>query len=439
VIHALIAAAALSSARVQASPDVANVASIEVRSSYAGFGSGPSADVKIVRDGARFLYNGRDFPQYLIRRLIVALDESARDLPSPRVLWPNGAGNDNMAAAVTLRACAGDATDLPALGAWWKQLFDSAKPQRAFAADYYGNVMMSTDDYPQVEVIVTFLDGLTTSVSSQSQQQYMLPFHIKQGDVTSDSYSPSLARAIADVNPTDINGKRLRGTSIDQVYGDWLCRAYHGAVSQHTISSFAPAVDSYAAASGIDLSKVDVNLAGISGEVHFRGWPSAATIYLSIDTKVFDAAAFSKGVIAGLARNRLAGNRVLGVPWLKEWLRAEPSLQLIMGHDGAMMMFGQDEARALIKEHAPALFADLKRDGDRALYVGISDSSVNSYSEWVFLSDGRAVLTSFDTRMSRVGPFPPSDVLSWPDYDTTRNTITEIDRNGKVLWNAPPP
>ena len=110
-----------------------------------------------------------------------------------------------------------------------------------------------------------------------------------------------------------------------------------------------------------------------------------------------------------------------------------------MGHDGAMMMFGQDEARALIKEHAPALFADLKRDGDRALYVGISDSSVNSYSEWVFLSDGRAVLTSFDTRMSRVGPFPPSDVLSWPDYDTTRNTITEIDRNGKVLWNAPPP
>ena len=56
-----------------------------------------------------------------------------------------------------------------------------------------------TDDYPTVEVVVTFRDGATRALRSQRQHAAMLPWTTEAGQ----SWDPGIALAIAAVLPAD--------------------------------------------------------------------------------------------------------------------------------------------------------------------------------------------------------------------------------------------
>jgi hypothetical protein len=72
-----------------------------------------------------------------------------------------------------------------------------------------------TDDYPSVHVRLTFEDGSDATVSSNSQQPFMLPWKIELGDATHITFNANISRALAAMLPEKtVNRTRILGEGL---------------------------------------------------------------------------------------------------------------------------------------------------------------------------------------------------------------------------------
>src|SRR5205807_354953 len=69
-----------------------------------------------------------------------------------------------------------------------------------------------TDDYPSVQVQLTFEDGSLATMASDSQQPFMLPWKIEVDGVTHTTYNANVSRALAALLPKKtVNRPRISG------------------------------------------------------------------------------------------------------------------------------------------------------------------------------------------------------------------------------------
>ncbi len=78
-----------------------------------------------------------------------------------------------------------------------------------------------SDDYPGIEVVVTFDDGNTLSASSDSQYLFMLPWKVKGSSGTVSTYNADISRAVAALMPRKAaNRYRIAGEGLASDLGE---------------------------------------------------------------------------------------------------------------------------------------------------------------------------------------------------------------------------
>jgi len=73
-----------------------------------------------------------------------------------------------------------------------------------------------TDDYPQVKVSILYADGNRTTLSSDSQSEFMLPWKVEGSDGTAETYNKNISIAVAAILPEKAaNRERISGSGLD--------------------------------------------------------------------------------------------------------------------------------------------------------------------------------------------------------------------------------
>lgn len=189
------------------------VAKVVIRSSWAGLGVAPEANIVIEETGGVYRRGHDQIEPRLIDALVSAIQEGP--LSQPDLL---NLGVTETWLKTTVPSLTGSDLSWDAATSSQKQLFISSFSDvdtvRAVLPSLYNFVRM--DDYPSVQVEVDYVDGTTISVSSRTPYQFMLPWKVVRGGETTTTYNADISRAVAALMPKKAtNRARLIGDGLD--------------------------------------------------------------------------------------------------------------------------------------------------------------------------------------------------------------------------------
>jgi len=197
-----------------ASCQSAGLRQVQVNSRWGGLGTPAASELTIAKQGSRFRLGHRTIDPELLGSLLAALKEP--DIPEPNL------ANLGITQEWLVRNHEGPLSRYqggPEVRAQNQQvLYRERFEDPAFISSLLSRIYKSgfhTDDYPSVNVRLTFEDGSVATVSSNSQQPFMLPWKVELGGATQITYNANISRALTAILPKKtVNRARISGDGL---------------------------------------------------------------------------------------------------------------------------------------------------------------------------------------------------------------------------------
>ncbi len=382
-----------------------SIAKIAVESRFAGL-SISHTEVLIIKDGNGYRRDHDRVDAQLVEALQIALS----DPPIFKLDLQNLGVNQAWL----------DANAVPAMEKFAPGFDDAAPNQKALYHDSFTNRTLveqvvprlfsfdRTDDYPSVEIEVTFDDGSKATVRSTSQYLFMLPWKVTRSGKTFETYDANISRAVAAVMPKKAtNRSRIAGEGLDRdlaeavmqyIEKDWKLLG----VENHAGRALATLRAKYSVVSADINPYHDVaygvlqnarqpfeqNLHVVVTQKSFPENLTENAILLYSDGKVFGTEDFLQN--AGKYEQL-----VLSVPWLNNLMARDPAfkIQLLWVHDRSFSEKAMKEFTAdMVLMGRDALVDEVRAKQDEIALV-----TINYGDYWLVLPDERMILWRFST------------------------------------------
>jgi WG containing repeat len=424
--------AVLGAAQLMFSPAVfgqtVGLRQIQINSRWGGLGKPAASELTIVKQGSKFRLGDRDIDPGLLGSLETAVKEP--DIPkinlanlgiTPEWLVRNHAGpNTKYQGGPEIRA--------QNQRALYEQKFEDP----SFITPLLSAVYTSgfhTDDYPSVQVQFTFEDGSIATVSSHSQQPFMLPWKVEFGGTTHTTYNANISRALTAMLPEDtVNRPRIAGEGLLDILREAVDRALESDLDGLD-------ADNRAGAALAELKKYySVGEPKIDQyhDVEFgNDWegklPHQTNLHVTLRKNSFppnvsDAVVllYEQGQVKGVEEFlKTAGkyeDLALSVPWLNQFIHDNPKLPVEISYvhnasfgDKAMRTFAGDmKARG-----RDDLVEQVRAQQSQIVLLTISGSY------WLLFPDKHMMLWRYETKWGllkwKPEDFPPGECA---DYQT---------------------
>jgi hypothetical protein len=394
---------------------------VQINSRWGGLGTPAASELTIAKQGSKFRLGHRSVDPELLRTLVTALKEP--DIPELNLanlgltqewLVKNHEGPLS-------RSQGGPEVRAQNQQALYRERFEDP----TFISPLLSRVYRSgfhTDDYPSVNVRLTFEDGSTATVSSNSQQPFMLPWKVELGGATHITYNANISRALAAILPKKtVNRPRISGEGLLDVLRTTVERALEPELNLLD-------ADNRATAALAELRRHYTVVESEINEFHHPEYGTewsgnqphetnlhAALTRPDLPTNVTEALVlgYKDGKVEGLDAFLGSVNKyeslVLVVPWLADYVREHDKVPARISYvhnasfgDKALMVFTSD-MRALGRD-------DLVRE------VTIKQSEITllitgmTYAEsyWLIFPDKHMILWRYNG---------PSGLLKWKPSD----------------------
>lgn len=432
--------------------DAANVGSkglpktIEVELSHTGLAGTKRDSYLITIDGTQARRGVQELPIASITRLIEAIDEPP--LPTPTLA--NLGMTDNWLGL----------TSRTALAAWYPYYVGpehlDANQQRYFYAafadpavasawvsEWSSGGLLVTDDYPSADVQLTWADGSSYKMSSESQWVFMVPWAV--GSSSGKNYNADISRAIAALLPSDaLNRPRLAGDTLEFKYTDWLI-LFHlrdGLDSIEARDVFGDQLAPIARYFTIKkmqnglISSDDLNggLSIVHGQTSVQlrlqdpSQPPNVSVYMSLWTQGNRLNNVPQAV--SIAKDYAA--RVLSVPWLRSYLsqNRDWSAEIRVVQDRSITPQLRDSLLTDLRGHGKTELADaLQPLISQTVYLYLNGPE-RAYSRWFVLPHQRMLLWNYQGAAPLLTTVKTAPTWSW--YGATSVGIV-FGPNGKPL------
>ena len=103
---------------------------------------------------------------------------------------------------------------------FFEKLSDLDKAHKGISS-YYSSVRWS-DDYPEFKSVITFSDGHTIHLASNSQKEYMIPWNIKNGSNEFKTYDITLSKALNNLIPDNFSNKNRIEGNLNKVFKEQI-------------------------------------------------------------------------------------------------------------------------------------------------------------------------------------------------------------------------
>jgi hypothetical protein len=402
-----------------------SVRQILVRSHWVGLSRPADTELVIRSDKGGYLLGRRRVDKALVDALVEALQEP--EVPRPDLLnlgitkeWLVAHEDPSVESALPF-AFEKAASDQ-------KALFHSAFTDPALVAKALPSLFgfVRTDDYPSVEVTVSFDDGSTLSASSHSQYLFMLPWNVARNGGTVVTYNANVSRALAALMPDKaVNRSRISGDGLNTDLAQAVARLIEEdwkmlGVENRAGGTLAKLRTQYV----VESADINAYHNVYYGKKWSDGSPHETNLHVTLTKQRFSKSfsdeailLYDNGKVSGadeFLRKAGAYEKLVGsVPWLSRFRQENPTVlvQLVFVHDRSF------------SEKAMAVFsADMKAKGKEKLAdevgqlqerVALLAAGFGAY--WLVLPDQRMVLWRYSRR---------AGLLKWDaaDFAATRCT-----------------
>jgi hypothetical protein len=418
------------------------VQTIEIVSQWGGLSlvRPPISRFTIRNDGGVFRRNGELIDAALVTDFLAALDEPA--MPEPTLVstgitqgWLNA--HVDQAFDSFLRLSRGPEYYSAAQKALLRKTFADPVSIQSLLKPFFSR--RHTDDYPSIEVVVSFGSGRTKTVTSSSQSGLMLPWWIESNAL--QSFNAHVSRSVAGLMPRDAtNYNRLTDDAFAKELANVVLDSLHDQLNLLDVDTRLPGVlphirtkFSVEAAELNELYDVTYGVTwdrssqeretNLHANLHSAGAPPNLTTALVLRA--------SEGHVEGmetfLMRASRLQNRILSIAWLRRFLIDFPRVPVRIAfiHDRS---FGVKALRIFTQDMKSAEKTDLVGEvvarADEAVLLIVGDQYVESY--WLVLPDDRMVLWRFRG--------PASGLLKWKPENFQARSCTEYhDRNDQCV------
>ena len=390
------------------------VKQITIKSSWGGLGFVKPTELLILRHGDSYRSGGKRIEAPLVEAFSAALGEPVITKPDLANLgitqeWLEQQSSKEYPGSFVYSAPNQNAlyrssfTSLPVIEQVVPQLFNFSR----------------SDDYPGVEVVLTFDDGNTLSASSDSQYLFMLPWKVKGSSGTVSTYNADISRAVAALMPKKAaNRYRIAGEGLasdlreavrDHIKADLeLLDAENRASDALAMLRTKYVVESaeinpyHGVAYGLDWKSHQPHEENLHAVLRRETFPKGFyedAILLYNDGKVLGTEDFVQN--AG-KYEKLA----LSVPWLSSLLSKYPRLavSVFWVHDRSF----SDKAMRIFAADMDILEKGALASEVRAGQDDVALITVNYGDYWLILPDKRMILWRY-TSVSGLLNFKPSD------------------------------
>jgi hypothetical protein len=398
-LYKAICAAALvllSSPRLLAQPE--GVKQITIKSSWAGLGFVKPTELLILRHGGSYRSRGKQIDARLVEALSAALAQPAITKPELGNLgitqeWLEEQSSKEYPGSFVYSA--------PNQRALYKSSFTSLPIIEQVVPELF--IFSRTDDYPGVEVAVTFDDGTTLSATSYSQYLFMLPWKVTGISGTVSTYNADISRAVAALMPK-------KATNRYRIAGEGLASDLAEAVVRH-VKNDLELLDAENRASDTLATlrtRYVVESAEINpyhGVVYGLEWksnqPHEENLHATLRRESFPKG-FSEDAILLYKDGKVLGtedflqnaskyeNLAFSVPWLNGLLSRYPAfgVQLLWVHDRSF----SEKAMRNFAADMDILGKDELASEVRAEQNEVALITVNYGDYWLILPDKRMIL-----------------------------------------------
>jgi len=248
-----------------------------------------------------------------------------------------------------------------------------------------------TDDYPKFSMTITTMSGDIT-VSSTSQQLFMLPMLIAGDGLDARVFDPAVPHAIAALLPGGtVNRQRMEAGSLLLSWASDICMSKSVREQQNVLGK--DKITALAASYNLTLTGFGHNT-GLDrwvAEVADPADPRVTEQVQSNDAKAADDFA--------AARKRL--DLVHHIPWLQHQLDITPDAYVWINYGPGIFQFDPPRFRKMNRPHVAAL---LEAHASDAMTAWVGEKNGNrKFADFYFLPDGTMILQEF---YPGVPPFP---------------------------------
>jgi hypothetical protein len=262
-----------------------------------------------------------------------------------------------------------------------------------------------TDDYPSVQVQITFEDGTVYSLISHSQRPLMLPWGVQAGDKRGTAYNFEISNAIAALMANNTsNRSRLQRQAVADRLSIWIAdNNYRQQHLQSVEKKYSDALGKMR----VRYTVTNVNSSGASVMSSHPNDPDHEYLYArlhapSMPDKMTDDVAIrlTNGQVENidnfLSNAARLESIVLSVPWLKTYLAENPSLPATLHvtekaslDDDSLRRFSSD-MHAISKDMLTDK-VEARKDAVALITLGTGFPS----SDWIVFPDGTMLLWRF--------------------------------------------
>jgi hypothetical protein len=388
------------------------IQSLRVQSAWGGLGKPAHSDFSIQRQGNSYSAEGRAVPSDSLNALMSAIQEAPLGIPTAANLgitaqWLQEHADQAGGHASRLYYKDG----LPEQKALFREAFKDQRTLPSRVKQVYES--FHTDDYPHMQAQLVLQNGAQVTLTSDSQNPYMLPWCVTANGATTKTYNADVSRALFDLLPRKFDNRERLTDEPDSSLGllsmlgeetastverRWeLMGAQHASADALAVLRSAYEVRSATVDSYHDLA---FGKAWDGGEPHEenlhaalwrQGFPKGFTVTAILLRQTGD----TEGASELLKRAPIYENVVFSVPWLDAYFKDHPqehaSLFYVHGEsvtDKAMHVFAADMkaagrndlvTRVRSVQHQAALF----------------ESGHGDY--WIILPDKTAILWRWES------------------------------------------
>jgi hypothetical protein len=291
---------------------------------------------------------------------------------------------------------------------------------------------VKTDDYPYASIDVTFEDGTHLNANTHSYYPFMLPWTVgERGDQT---YNADISRALANLlGRKSPNRGRLAGGAL----ADELVQAVRRFIEPewNLLGSEDRASDAMATLRSryeIETSEIHSSHHPEYGTATYKGEAEEVNLHVTLRK-----AAFPPGVSVALVLRQVQGkvegvetflanaakyeNLALSVPWLKEYIQANPGVPVRISyvHDRS---FGDKAERTFLDDmrfrERPDLIEQVRAQRSDVVLLIVGNTYSESY--WILFPDKHMLLWRYGG---------PSGLLRWKPSDFPAGECAEYKQN----------
>lgn len=426
-------------------PQSSQVQKIEIHSWWGGLGAPRNGTVLITRDGDHYVDHGRMVDPEKVQALIGILRQ-----PTTVAITPQLLGIDDLWLRKNLsraeKSIRGNM--LPATPAQ-RSLFEANFTKMAVISPLVSSLFRNfhTDDYPGVEVTISYEDGQKQIISTHSQWPLMVPWKAAGGE----SWNPAISRAVSNLLPPNSPNKErlvkenfvelLSEAVINRIEDQWKllgAQAKAGAVLERLETVYT-------------LSRVDIN--SYHSEMFGRSWdekgPHEENLHALLRKQAYPQN-FQIQLILEYADGKVIGvddfftnaskyeALARSVPWLNQYLAEHPkvtaTLYQVHGRSfvpHAMQTFAKD----MKQRQREDLIARVAAQQDEIALLDIGSGL------WLLFPDHRMILWRYEMKQGllkwTVKDFPEAEC---GDYRSNFGGCSgrEINADGTLLEDRPP-